>query len=279
MDGSYYTLIPNPEMHDLQKAAYRFTCIARAEGFQIAFIGGFAAKMMGSDRKTRGLDVLIEPKFFENWEHDENSFGRRIVRRWMTRSNPQNCVYLAEAEIPAKTPNTPPTKWPIVVSHTKRRKGIALYPYPAGDATRFFGNLTEGYISGTAVLQPYSPMQLQLKHYKEHEVIPVLQALALIEQRLRHFYRRQIQDEESTKRDIADIRAFLDFAVDSYDPRTQTPPPFLGERGLELLPLVRKMLGRAEAFEITTTLAEVNKWRSVNVPLGVEDLRNVAAHI
>src|SRR5215475_6811801 len=103
-----YTLIRNPTMRDLQKAACRFTCIAREEGFQIAFIGGFAAKMMGSNRQTQGLDVLIERRFFDNCGHDENSFGRRVVRRWSTRENPRKCAYLAGAEIPAKTPNTPP---------------------------------------------------------------------------------------------------------------------------------------------------------------------------
>jgi hypothetical protein len=154
-----YTIIPNPPMRDLQKAAYRFNCIAQEEGFLIAFIGGFAAKMLGNDRPTQGLDVLIEPRFFDNWEDDDNSFGRTVVRRWAQRPSP-DCPYLAEAPIPATTPNTPPIKWPIVVSRSSERKGIPIYPFVAEDETMYFRALTEGYIPGSGVLRPYSPMQI-----------------------------------------------------------------------------------------------------------------------
>jgi hypothetical protein len=51
------------------------------------------------------------------------------------------------------------------------------------------------------------------------------------------------------------------------------------ERWMELLPLVRQMLGLSGVFGIDTTLADVNKWRNVNVPLGVEDIRSRDAHI
>lgn len=273
MDAPKFTIIQNPGMRDLQKAAYRFNCIAEAEGFQIAFVGGFAAKMMGSKREIEGLEVLIEPRFYENESWDQNSLGRRVVRHWSESPTPDR-PYLAKAIIPARGSQTPGTMWPIVVSRSAEKRGIPIYAFRVGDKRECYRDMTVGNIPGSNVLRHYSPMHLRLTAYND-QLIPVLQAPALIEQRLLRLS-EQTQDNDTTECDIMDIRALLDYAISTCDLRTQmtTAQLFSVEMGRELLPLVRKILHNAEAFGVLTTRTEVNKWRSINIELGIQDINS-----
>ena len=266
-----FSIIPNPGMRDFQKAAYRFNCIAQEESLSIVFVGDFAAKMLGSPREIRRLEVLVEPRFFEN-PNDENSLVRSVTRRWSQGPRP----YLASAPMQASGPNTPASHWPIVVSRSSERRGIPLYIFPAGDVRECFRSPT-GQIEGSNVVIPYLAIPLQLTAYNNC-LIPVLQAHMLIDQRLRRFC-DTILDLDTIRCDIIDINALLDYALSTYDPMTQlrNAQLFTVAAGRELLPLVRYMLAQAESLGIWTTITEVNKWRRVNIELGLEDIRSSQA--
>ena len=252
-----YQVIENPKLRDLQKAAFKFYRISRAEGFQIAFVGGFAAKMMDSQRETRGLDVLIEPKFFEDCENS-NSFARRVIRKY-----PDDFALALRA---AKTPRTPSREQSIVITNSTAEVGVAISFFNSGDKGEFWPDFQVGFYPRSLVPLPHCPMLLRLNEYKPNECVPVLQAHVLLEQRLRRLCNPD-KINTSAENDLQDILTFLDYAASCEDSRFQR---FSKDKGTELLDLVEAMLILAEKYTLRTELGDERKWQKINVPLGID---------
>jgi hypothetical protein len=262
-------------MRVLQKAAHRFYQISldNEYPFKIAFVGGFAAKMMAAKeaketRSTNGLDVLVESKFLENFEA-EDSFGRAVVRK--------NVEWLSVGRKPSNDPKIPDKYYSVVICGTYSGQG-------AGVPIKFINESDEGmnfpkleamntFIGQGIVPHPNSPMIMKLDEYKNHE-IPVLRVHGLIEQRLYRFCTQNSLGQDAKNRDVKDIRIFLDYALE-LEEKGHFVRRFDPSKADELLPVVKDMLKFARAVGIDFNELDERKWKNMNIDVTKPDYREL----
>jgi hypothetical protein len=263
--------LSNTTMRDLQKAAHRFHQISldTESPFKIAFIGGFAAKMMaaeGERRVTQGLDVLVESKFLANFEA-EDSFCRAVFRK--------NREVLSVAEKPSSDPKMTDKKYSVVICHTYSGQGVPIKFIDESDEGMKFPKLEamDTYSGPGTMPHPDSPMRMKLHKYKKHE-IPVLRAPALIEQRLHRFCTQNSLGNEAKKRDVEDIRIFLDFAI-RFEKEGHSVQRFDPSKVNVLLPMVKDMLKFARAVGIGLNETDERNWKEMNIDITKPDFREL----
>jgi len=116
-------------------------------------------------------------------------------------------------------------------------------------------------------------MRMILHKYKKCE-IPVLRVPALIEQRLCRFCTQNSLGIEAKKRDVKDIRIFLDFAL-RYEKEGHSVQRFDPEKVNVLLPMVKDMLNFARAVGIGLNEADERKWKKMNIDITKPDFREL----
>lgn len=263
--------LSNTAMSDLQKAAYRFYQISLDPEypFKIAYIGGFAAKMMaaeGERRVTQGLDVLVESKFLENFEA-EDSFARAVYRK--------NRKWLSVERKPSSEPKMADIHYSVVICHSYSGRGVPIKFIDQSDEGMKFPKLgaMDTYSGPGTVPHPDSPMRMRLHKYEKHQ-IPVLRAPALIEQRLHRFCTQNSLGNEAKKRDVEDIRIFLDFAI-RFEKEGHSVQRFDPSKVEVLLPMVKDMLKFARAVGIGLNETDERNWKEMNIDITKPDLREL----
>src|SRR5579859_955311 len=227
----------------IKTAAVRWTRIAKAEDFQMAFVGATAAVFYGSSRATSRLDVLVE----ENMVNDDGEC--RLL----------NVVKRNKDELAVLCDNT-------ILVKVDGNKGVALNVSIA--ATDSWGNLVPArqdermkYYIPSLAIPTYGNMYVIL----DNESIPILFAHVILLQKLRTYSGYVTLAERQGE--FLDIMAAMEFML-----KNNIRLNCNHGAGYTHVTYLRDFLAKGHHNGLLVCdINMVNKWRRIGFRLGAED--------
>jgi hypothetical protein len=241
-----FTKIPYPTHTDLLTAAYIFDQIALRSGIKYAIIGGLSAHILGSGRRTRSLDILIEPRVIGN-----QSYLHPLLNDLFDQ-NPRYLQY----------------------TRTNRFGHIVVTDGNAGVPVNFIDSVNNIFNFPKLV----APTQPDGRPWNQHDpeptwkyqrvVLPGLQAPILLPvvlprlllyQRILHFERPDATLETKTN-DVKDMIVYLN-ALHGLQNES-----FTDQEAQILLPRIWEIMRFAEGYWLKE-ICDIDKWLWINIPL------------
>jgi hypothetical protein len=243
-----YSRLANPSHDELRYAAYRWHKVALWAHLEYAIVGGFAAVLHGSMRRTKSLDILLPP---------------------LPHGNGLRLQPLIDGLFDAN---------PMILNYSRgNREGHVVVTAEGVGVTVNFIKCANNVLDFPEIIQPQnqdarrevtiSNIVIQTPQTEGPIAVPVLLPRLLLQQRLFHFQREGDDDDLLRKQnDVSDIIAFLNALQTARD------QSYTDEEAATLVPKVRDLLTFAELYWLQDA-TDVEKWLYINIPLREGDWR------